>query len=294
VFTPKFVESFRPGITQLIETLLDRIPPGPFDFGASMAKPLSIRVVACLLIGLAESDLPTFMSYLPEVSQIFNPSFPKERALAAREKLKDLWRAIVDSRRKAPREDFASILVKAMEAGELPEGALLETLTVTFVAGNMSTAEMMKNTLLQLLRHPLELEKIERDPSLLKNAIEEALRLDGPIASINRVAPEDMEVRGCPVRRGQVVSVLVGPAARGPEVNDDPQTFDITRQKIKHLAFGAGQHFCIGAPLARLETELVLDALFRRFPNLRLDPDRPPAPQNSPMVNGVDAIWVIP
>jgi cytochrome P450 len=293
-FTPKFVESFRPDITALVDELLTGVATGPFDFANAVGKPLSRRVVACLFLGLAEKDLPVFLSYLGDASQIFNPKFPKVQALAARANLKRLWLQVLADRRMQRGHDFVSLLLDGQDDDRLSEDELVETLIMTFGAGNISTAEMINLAVLHLLEHPDQIEKLRQAPSLIPNAVEECLRFESPIMVTTRVAPENLELRGCAIGAGELVTFMTSVAARDPRVHPDPRTLDVTREKITHLAFGGGVHVCTGAALARLETELVLTSLLRHCPTLRLDPERAPERKMHGMVSGLAHLWVLP
>ena len=142
-------------------------------------------------------------------------------------------------------------------------------------AGNLTTTDLIGNGVLALIQHPeqyaaLRDAALAGDQALIKNAVEEMLRYDSPVVETGRIATEDTEVRGCPVKQGESVLVFTATANRDPDIHPEPNTFDIRREDVQHLSFGAGAHFCIGAPLARLEAQIAIGTLVRRFPSLRL------------------------
>lgn len=137
-------------------------------------------------------------------------------------------------------------------------------------AGNVTTTDLIGNGVWTLLRYPDQLEKLRDDPSLIKNAVEEILRLESPVVQTARIPMNDVEIGGCPVKRGESVLMSLAAANRDPAVYPDPDRFDITREDVHHHSFGGGVHFCLGAPLARLEAQLAITALVQRFSNLRL------------------------
>jgi cytochrome P450 len=177
-----------------------------------------------------------------------------------------------EEKRENPRDDLISALVRAEEAGErLSEHELLGMVFLLLVAGHETTVNLIGNGTLALLQHPDQLEKLRNDPSLIKSAIEELLRYDGPLeTSPERFAREDVAIGGTVIPRGEMVRVVIAAADRDAERFPDPDALDITRTDNKHLAFGKGIHHCLGAPLARMEGQIAIDTLLRRMPGLRL------------------------
>jgi cytochrome P450 len=183
--------------------------------------------------------------------------------------------ALIGERRESPRDDLLSALVTAEEGGErLSWEELLTTIILLFLAGHETTVNLIGNGALALLRHPGELERLRREPALDASAVEELLRYDSPVHVTARIATTDLEVGGTPVAEGEQVVVLVAAANRDPAVFPDPDRLDLGRPDNRHLSFSAGTHYCLGAALARLEGEVALGRLARRFPHLELaDPD---------------------
>jgi cytochrome P450 len=191
---------------------------------------------------------------------------PHRRAFA------DYLRALLKEKREEPKDDLISALVRAEKAGEkLSEDELLGMVFLLLVAGHETTVNLIGNGTLALLRHPDQLERLRNDPSLIKAAVEELLRDDGPMeTSIERFAKEDVAIGGTVLPKGEMVLVVIAAADRDPERFHDTDTLDITRADNKDLAFGKGIHHCLGAPLARMEGQIAIGTLLRRMPNLRL------------------------
>ena len=178
---------------------------------------------------------------------------------------------IAEARRREPREDLLSSLVLAEERGEQLTQLELATMCVLLlVAGNETTTKLIANGLLALLRHPDQLALLREEPKRIPGAIDELLRFDGPVQLTSRIASEDGAFAGRRVQRGQQLVLLLAAANRDPERFPDPDRLDVTRENVRHLGFGHGAHFCLGAQLARLETALALEGLLARFPALRL------------------------
>jgi cytochrome P450 len=178
---------------------------------------------------------------------------------------------VVQERRAAPREDLLSALVAAEEQeSRLTSQEILATTTLLLVAGNETTTKLIGNGLLALLRHPDQLELLRDEPKRIPAAVEELLRYDGPVQLTSRIALADFAFRGHDLRRGQQVVLLLAAANRDPAQFPEPDRLDVTRQDLRHLAFGQGIHFCLGAQLARLEAALAFEGLLTRLPGLRL------------------------
>jgi cytochrome P450 len=182
-------------------------------------------------------------------------------------------RELFERRRAEPQDDLFSALLQAEEAGDtLSEQELFSMAVLLIVAGHETTVSLIGNGALALLEHPDQLALVQGDPALLPAAIEELLRYDGPVErALNRWAAADVELGGRTIRRGDTVIGILGSADRDRARFADPDTLDVTREDNKHVAFGRGSHYCLGAPLARVEGEIALSTLFARLPGLRLD-----------------------
>jgi cytochrome P450 len=199
-----------------------------------------------------------------------------ERGRRATGEMADFFRRLIEERRRGPGADLLSGLVEAEEAGDrLTEDELLATCILLYVAGHETTVNLIGNGLLALLRHPTELRRLREDPGLLSATIEELLRYDGPVQRVGRIAAVDAEVGGVRIGAGSLVVGLLGAANRDPAQFRDPDRLDLGRDQSRHLAFGSGIHYCLGAPLARLEGQVAIGTLVRRLPALALAVERP-------------------
>jgi cytochrome P450 len=196
-----------------------------------------------------------------------------KRALASNVAMRRYLKAVIAERREAPaRADLlGGLLAAEVDGARLTDDELLATIILLFNAGHHTTMNLLGNGLLALLRHPAELARLRADPSLVPSAVEELLRYDSPVQHTGRIALEDLDVGGTRIERGRLVFLMLGAANRDPAAFPDPDALDVTRNAARHVAFGLGIHFCVGAPLTRLEAPIALAALLRRFPRLRLD-----------------------
>jgi len=193
------------------------------------------------------------------------------RGRVAQQAMLDYFSDLIPERRQTPRDDLLSLLIAAEEQGDrLSEGELLITCLLLFVAGHETTVNLIGNGLLALLNHPDELAKLRADPTLLPSAVEELLRYDSPVQRTGRITNTDVELDGRKIAKGSLVVTALGAANRDPAHFPDPDRLDITRRDNRHVAFGFGIHFCLGAPLARLEGQIAIGSLLRRMPGLRL------------------------
>ncbi|WP_326568605.1 cytochrome P450 [Amycolatopsis rhabdoformis] len=279
-FTARTVEGLRPRVEELVGEFVERVVEArEVDLMGELAVPLPVTVIAELL-GVPVADRERFGAWSGAMARAGDPAFllppgVAEAAAAARREFVAYFRELAAERRKKPREDLLSELV-AGEGERLSEGELLVTLTLLLVAGHETTTNLIGNGMLALLRNPEQYATLGRDASLVDGAVEEILRYDSPIQLAPRTVLADTELGGVELQAGTSVLVLVGAANRDPREYDDPDRFDIRRPVSRHLAFGRGIHFCLGAPLARMEGRIVLRELAKRLPALRLagEPER--------------------
>jgi cytochrome P450 len=199
-----------------------------------------------------------------------------QRSVTARHALADYFRELIAERRADPRDDLLSGLIAAEEAGDkLNEDELLATCILLLVAGHETTVNLIGNGSLALLRHPDQRRRLQDDPGLIVTAVEELLRFDGPVQRTARIPSEDVTIGGKIIGKGEMVMPFIGAADRDPAQFLDPDRLDIGRADNRHIAFGWGVHFCIGAPLARVEGQIALNTLLRRRPKIALATDRP-------------------
>jgi cytochrome P450 len=271
-FTPRMVEQLRPRIQEIADELLDAVEPrGEMDLVEEYAFPLPITVIAELL-GIPVFDRDRFRRWS---NAIVTPALGAGALAEFGALMSDFvayLRALFERRRTEPADDLISALLQVRDGGDaLSEHELFSMVVLLIVAGHETTVNLIANAVLALLQHPQELSELRRDPARAPAAIEECLRYDGPVErTLNRWAATDVELGGQTIRRGDLVIAILGSADRDPERFPEPDTFDVDRADKQHVAFGRGSHYCLGAPLARLEGEIALTTLLRRLPGLRL------------------------
>ena len=274
-FAPRIVRQMQPLIESIVQRCLDAVQGrGQMDVIHDLAYPLPATVVARML-GVPEQDIDRFKRWSYEVLlfQATGRTTPDVVRLSntALVEMKDYLRRLAVSCRAEPQDDLMTALVQAEDQGDrLTEEEMLATCLTLMVAGHETTTNLIANGTLTLLRHPDQLERLRDNPALMDSAVEEFLRYESPIQRNRRVVRTEVEFGGQPMKPGEVVFQMLGAANRDPDVFPDPDTLDITRQPNPHIAFGFGIHFCLGAPLARLEAPIALRALIDRLPAMRL------------------------
>jgi cytochrome P450 len=275
-FTPRRVELLRPAIQAIVDELLDQIvAAGRADLIADFADPLPGRAIAAML-GLPPGDRLRFKSWTDDIYGFMGfsaepVSIRAKRGTASARELKVYLTQLFADRRREPRDDVLSGMVQAEEQGDkLSETELFSNVVGMLNASHETTTNLIANTVLALLRSPDQWQRLKEDLSLVTNAIEEGLRYESPVQMVLRRAAEDVKFSEVTVPRGDRAVVVLGAANRDPNFYEDPDRFDLDRGGVKHVAFGGGPHFCLGAALGRLEGELALAAICQRLPNLRL------------------------
>jgi len=277
-FTPRVIETQRRRTAGLVDELIDGMQAkGRCDFIAEFAFPLPILVISDLF-GVPRADRDRVKVWSECITEL--GSHRKRLAELARDALqatremKTYFEAILEERRREPRDDLITLLLNAEDAGErLSRGELIGMAILILVAGHETTTSLLSNGLLLLLQNPAQLAALRADPSLTPGAVEEMLRMEPSFLRTPRRVKADMDWGGVRLLRDQMVSVLNGAANRDPAVFANPDTFDIRRSPNKHLSFGQGPHTCLGTPLARLEAGLAFPRLLERLPVLALDGD---------------------
>jgi cytochrome P450 len=272
-FTPRMIEQLRPRIQAIADELLDPVvADGEMELVSMFAFPLPITVIAELL-GVPPEDRDRFREWSDAFVRPALDAAELERFGVQMMEFVAYLHALFEERRREPGDDLTSALVAVEDGGDtLSEQELSSMVALLIVAGHETTVSLIGNATLALLTHPEQRATVERDPSLLPRAVEELIRYDGPVErTLNRWAAVDVELGGQTIRRGESVIVILGSADRDPERFEEPDTLDLAAQRdSRHLGFGRGSHFCLGAPLARLEAEVALGTLLRRLPGLRL------------------------
>jgi cytochrome P450 len=271
-FTPRMVEQLRPRIQEIGDELIDVVEPrGEMDLVEEYAFLLPITVIAQLL-GIPVADRDRFRRWSNAmVTPALTPEAMSEFGGLMSEFVAYL-RELFERRRGEPADDLVSALLQVRDGGDtLSEQELFSMVVLLIVAGHETTVNLIANAVLALLERPDRFARLREDPSLVPAAVEECLRYDSPVErALNRWAARDVEVGGQLIRRGDVVIAIIGSANRDPERFPDPDAVELDREDTKHIAFGRGTHYCLGAPLARLEGEIALATLLRRLPRLRL------------------------
>jgi len=276
-FTPRVVEALRPRVEAIVAELLDAVEARGarrFDLIEDFAYPLPVIVIAELL-GIPAEDREAFKRWSDQLAVVLDPfstggrfdgvdrAFVEARAYFSR---------IFAERRRDPRDDLVSALVAAEEAGErLNETELLSVCLLLLGAGHETTTGLIGNAVLTLLRHPTERRWLLEDPARVAPAVEELLRWDSPVQMTDRIVSEDLELGGARIRAGEQVVLLLGAANRDPDRFSAPESLDLARAEGRSLSFGHGIHFCVGAALARVEAQIAIPAVLRRWPTLALE-----------------------
>ena len=274
-FKPPVIAALRDRITALTDELLGALPQqGELELMAGFAQQLPVRVI-CDVLGLPPADFAQTKLWSDALAVIVEPVVRREQRAAAGRAAEDMvayLRGHIEERRAGSRrDDLLSLLVAAQGGeGQLSADELLGNLILLFIAGHETTTNLIGNGLLTLLRHPAELARLRADPALTGSAVEEMLRYEGSVTMVSRMTVEPYTIGDTVIPPEEVLYFMLGPANRDPAVFADPERFDIGRVPNAQLGFGAGIHFCLGAPLARLEGEIAFTRLLQRYPALRL------------------------
>jgi cytochrome P450 len=297
-FTPRRIREMEPRIQRLASELLgDAARRGEFDLMADIANVLPVKVIAEML-GVPQEKYATFKDWSDRIVASGNnppgaPTTPDQ--IAAIDALIDFFREEIERHRREPGADLVSALVAAhddADALSMPE--VLSFLALLLIAGNETTTNLIGNGTLALMRNPDQLELLRKNPELLESAIEEMLRYDGPVQSTARFPSQATELGGVEIPGGGIVVVVLAAANRDPARFRAPDRFDITRTPNDHLAFGEGIHFCMGAPLARMEARIAFRAMLAHFPRLRMkDPGRKVEYKGSYFLRGLQALPLV-
>ena len=270
-FTPKSMEAWRPFVKAAVKDLLDAAEErGEMDVMRDLATPLPVLVIAQMM-GVPEADRAYVRQLAEKLLYIGRGEYDRMRPLTeGMRAMIEYVSPLVDERIVRPGDDFISVLASGERKGVFTRHEVLVNSSLLLLAGHETTINLICNGTLALLRHPDQWALLQRDPAgLAKPATEECLRYDSPVKSIQRIASQNVEMRGKVLRKDDRIRWFISSANRDPEAFPNPEAFDITRHPNQHVAFGSGVHHCLGATLARVEGQEVFKALVERFPNLR-------------------------
>ncbi len=271
-FTPRALRKLEGRIEELTHELLDQAPKGQeIDLIEAYAHPIPVTVIA-EMVGVEAADVPEFAGYMKTLASGFSGWKILRTAFLDMPKATRFARTLVEHKRQHPGDDILTGLIQAEEDGEtLTEDELVSMVFLLIIAGHETTVHLITNSVITLLQHPDDVERLRAEPELMGSAVEEVLRYNGPVQGTKPEYPsEDVTLHGVTIPKGSTVMPLLGAANHDPAVFDNPELFDITRSPNRHLGFGQGIHYCLGAPLARIETKIALNNLFERHPNIRL------------------------
>jgi cytochrome P450 len=302
-FTPARVRELAPRVEALTAELLAGAlkdaaaggPSGRFDLISGLALPLPVAVISELL-GIPPGDRPRLVAWSDALARALDPGFlisddDRARQREARTEFAAYLRGLLPSRRRSPGGDLISALIGLHDAGgSLTEDELIGLCMLLLIAGHETTRSLIGASVLALLRHPAELAALAAEPSLAEQVVEEALRYDPPVQVVSRFALRSAEVAGGTVAAGSFVLMLLGAANRDAALGADAGQFSVRRQARRHLAFGHGIHFCLGAPLARLEAVIALRQLLPLLPRLRIDGE--PEWKPNTVLRGLEHLWL--
>ena len=293
-FTPARIRELEPRI-EAITSELSRGLGRHFDLIGQLALPLPVRVISELL-GIPEADRPMLVTWSEQLSRSLDPAFlipPDVRAAmrAARDSFDEYLAALIPERRRNPGVDLVSGLVQVHdEDGRLTEDEIVNTCRLLLIAGHETTRSLIGGGVLALLRHPAQLAALRSNPVYMDRCVEEILRYDPPVQMLVRSALEEVKIDDAVIPAGTTALMLVGAANRDEVLCDDPDAFDITRSGRRHLAFGHGIHFCLGAPLARAEAAIALRHLLPVLAQCQIA--QPPEWKPHTVLRGLEHLWL--
>jgi cytochrome P450 len=298
VFTPKLAHSLEVRVRAITDDLVARMTNPRVDLVADLAHPLPLTVIGEIL-GIPAEDRGRFRQVVIDVSDFVAEAGPTATRAAARahagvQEMSSYFAALIERRRREPQDDVVSLLATTVtDAIQMTLPEILGICVFLFSAGHDTTTSLIGSSALALLQHPAALEQLRRDRTLLPSAVEEFLRYEVPIPLASRLAGEDMDFAGCPIRRGDAVWFCLAAANRDPAVFEEPDQLRLDRTPNRQLAFGWGAHFCLGAPLARTEARCALDAVLDRLANST--PERPvPAWHQRIGLRALRDLWIVP
>jgi cytochrome P450 len=274
-FAARRVDDMRPRIQRIVDDTIARFRGrGAADLIADFAFALPVGVI-CDMLGIPHEDSHMFLAAVQNVAKLMDPvTLSRAEIDEANDHfngMAEYFGRLFKLRRADPGDDLTSELIDAEERGsKLTTEELTANIIQLFSAGHETSVNLIGNGLLALHRHPDQLRLLRNDPSLIENAVEELLRYDSPVQAAGRDANEDVEIAGFPVRKGEAIVCLLGAGNRDPAAHVDPDRLDIMRQNTRHLSFGGGARYCIGAQLARIEGQVAIGTLLRSLPQMTI------------------------
>lgn len=292
-FVSRRVDALRPIIESTAHELVDAFPREPFDLLTHYATPIPVRTIARLL-GVPEDMAPQLLDWSHDMVAMYGVGRTYDietRADTAAAEFSQYIRQLVAERRASPGDDLLSVLIAAEEQGEsLSEAELVSTGILLLNAGHEASVHALGNAVHAVLRHGVPMERFVRDDDAMVRLVEESLRVVPPLHLFKRYVLADTEESGISLKKGEQIALVLGAAGRDPRLHDSPDVLLPDRGQSQHMGFGAGIHFCVGAPLARLELQCALRVLFRRCPRLTLAGTA--QPKDSWHFHGLDALFV--
>ncbi|MDZ8261970.1 cytochrome P450 [Nostoc sp. ChiQUE01b] len=276
-FSPGVVEDMRPQIQKIVDELIDSVQEdGVMDIIHSLACPLPATVTA-MMLGMPTQERNKLIQWAHDLFRVFDQPLSLEVYKHLNQvslEFKEFLSTLIKEREKSPKQDLLSHLIAAKnQGGKLNEEELMGFCAMLFSVGQETTENFLGNSMLALLRHPDQLQKLKHEPTIIPNAIEELLRYDSPVQLIARIATEDVEIGGKTIKAGDRVHLSLGAANRDPAEFIDPDSIQLTR-KHNSIPFGSGIHYCLGGALARLQGQVAINTLIQRLPGLQLSTDK--------------------
>ncbi|RSM80080.1 cytochrome P450 [Kibdelosporangium aridum] len=272
-FTPRAVARLRPRVQSAIDDLIDAMGEGEVDLLSQLALPLPVTVI-CELLGLPTTDRDQCREWTDKIAMVVDPAITPtmaEEMNAAEVEFRAYITEQLNQRRRNPSDDILSLLLAAEVDGErLTDDEIVANVLLMFNAGHETTVNLIGNGMVALLQHPDQLALLRENPSLIETGIDELARYDAPVQLAARITTADVELTSATIPAGSKVMLMYGAACRDPERYPDPDRLDLTRDGVKPIAFGGGPHYCIGAPLGRLEASMVFTALLDRYASIDL------------------------
>jgi cytochrome P450 len=271
-FTPRLIEQMRERVQTITNDLLDAAQArGQMDLIHDFALPLPVNVI-CDILGIPPKDRNKFHRWSNAAIAATASDLGKLLAIPNIYALVNYVRRLIQLRRADPQDDLMSALIQARENNDqMSEDELVAMVVILLIAGHETTVNLIGNGMLALLEHRDQMDKLQHDPGLIKTAVEELLRFYSPVeTATERYAREDITIQGVTIPRGEMMFAGIASANRDPSQFTNPDTLDITRDPNRHLAFGQGIHYCVGAPLARMEGQIAINTLLERMPDLQL------------------------